>query len=62
MKVKYYTVQEVATICQVSPLTVYRWIKAGKLPVQTMGTHYSKFILETDIPTFLRKKFSKLRG
>jgi excisionase family DNA binding protein len=28
----YYTIREVAALLKVSYLTVYRWIRAGKLP------------------------------
>jgi excisionase family DNA binding protein len=60
MTPKYYTPQEAAIICNVSPRTIYRWIDNGKLPVKTMGKYYDKYILETDIPAFLRNRFKNL--
>jgi excisionase family DNA binding protein len=55
MNDKYYTPKEVSKICGVSILTIYRWIRTGKLPVKTLGSHYKKYILESDIPTFMRE-------
>lgn len=37
MAPKLLTVQEVATILRVTPNTVYRWIKRGRLPVVRIG-------------------------
>jgi excisionase family DNA binding protein len=34
---KLLTVQEVATILRVTPNTVYRWVKRGRLPVVRLG-------------------------
>lgn len=33
----YYTVAEAAAVLDVSPSTVLRWIKAGRLPAQRVG-------------------------
>jgi excisionase family DNA binding protein len=53
---KLLTPAQVAKICGVSRMTVYRWMRSGKLPYQTLGKHYPKLIYEKDIPTFLRRK------
>ncbi len=37
MAPKLLTVQEVATILRVTPNTIYRWIKRGRLPVVRIG-------------------------
>lgn len=55
---KYLTPKEVATICGVSYATIQRWIKSGKLPVKSdlyPSSRKRYYILESDIPSFLRK-------
>jgi len=52
---KYYTPLEVAKICGVDRITIYRWIASGKLPARSFGFKQRKYIAEIDIPTFLRK-------
>ena len=37
---KFYTPQEVAKILNISTLTVYRWIKSGKLKAAKVGKWY----------------------
>jgi hypothetical protein len=53
----YFTVKETAGICGVVPLTVLRWIYSGKLPAKQFKAKTKYYILETDIPTFLRREF-----
>ena len=50
---KFYTVDEVAQILKVNPMTVYRWIKAGKLPSYKVEKQYRINKLEFD--KFLEK-------
>lgn len=40
MKEKLLTINEITTILQVSKLTIYRYIKAGKLPAYKVGRDY----------------------
>lgn len=38
---KYFTTGEAATLCSVTPNTVYKWIRSGRLPAQrTPGGHH----------------------
>lgn len=37
---KYYTIYEISKMLKVSYLTVYRWIKAGKLQSNKAGKQY----------------------
>ncbi|MFN0118742.1 MAG: response regulator [Elusimicrobiota bacterium] len=38
---KSYTIGELASICQVTPTTIYRWVISKKIPsFQTMGRHH----------------------
>jgi excisionase family DNA binding protein len=53
---KYYTSTQVAEMLGVTRMTIYNWIRRGKLPVKSMGLHYTKYITESDIPAFLRRK------
>jgi putative resolvase len=39
-KEQYYTIEEVAKMLKVAYLTVYRWIKAGKLKAVKAGKQY----------------------
>lgn len=40
MSETYFTLEHVAQILQVSYLTVYRWVRAGKLPASKVGRQY----------------------
>ncbi|MCC7436772.1 helix-turn-helix domain-containing protein [Candidatus Nomurabacteria bacterium] len=40
MEEKYYSIDEVAELLKVAYLTVYRWIKAGKLEAVKAGKQY----------------------
>lgn len=48
---KYYTIQEVADILKVAYLTVYRWIKSGKLMALKAGKQYR--ISKSNLDLFL---------
>jgi excisionase family DNA binding protein len=51
-KVKHYTTYEVSKICGVAPITVGRWIQAGKLKAfRTVGGH--RRILASSLDRFL---------
>lgn len=51
---RFLTTGEVAQYCQVSPVTVFRWIKEGKLSAHsTPGGHYR--VRATDLLAFLAK-------
>jgi len=54
---RYLTPKQVAKLINKSEMTIYRWIKSGKLPAEKnefpSGRH-QYFISETDIPSFLK--------
>lgn len=33
----FLTIDEVSTVCRVTPRTVYKWIRAGRLPAYRVG-------------------------
>ncbi len=37
---EFYLVDELAAKLRVNPMTIYRWIKAGKLIASKFGRHY----------------------
>ncbi len=39
-QIEYYTLDEVAAMLKVVYLTVYRWVKAGKLKAYKVGKQY----------------------
>jgi len=53
---RFYTPKEVAEMCGVSLITVYNWIKKGRIRAESLGKKYKKYIPETEIPTFLRER------
>ena len=54
---KFYTVDEVAIILKVNPMTVYRWIKAGKLKSYKAGKQYR--VKKEDLDKFLEQNRHK---
>lgn len=48
----YYSIQEVATLLKVAYLTVYRWIRAGKLPSYKIEKQYR--INKNDFEKFMQ--------
>ena len=48
----YYTIIEVAKLLKVVYLTVYRWIRAGKLPAFQVEKQYR--ITKTDFEKFMQ--------
>jgi len=49
---KYYTPQEIASILKVAYMTVYRWIRAGKLEAYQVQKQYR--IKEFDFNKFMK--------
>jgi len=52
-KEQYYTIEEVAEILKVVYITVYRWIKQGKLESFRVGKKY--MIKKSDIEKLIEK-------
>lgn len=48
---KLYTVQQVADLLSVHPITIYRYIKQGKLKTKYIGRQYR--ITESDLDSFI---------
>ncbi len=51
MEDKFYTAQEVAKMLKVAYMTVYRWIRAGKLKAYQVQKQYR--IKEVDLKGFI---------
>ena len=51
MEDKFYTIQEIAVILKVDYMTVYRWIRAGKLEAYQLQKQYR--IREADFHKFM---------
>jgi excisionase family DNA binding protein len=51
MEDKFYTTQEIADILRVDYMTVYRWIRAGKLEAYQVQKQYR--IKESDFEKFM---------
>jgi len=51
---RYYSIAEVASMLRVAYLTVYRWIKAGKLGALRAGKQHR--INQTSLNKFLNNK------
>ena len=58
MEEKYYTSQEIASILKVNYMTVYRWIRAGKLEAYQVQKQYR--IKESDFKMFMEAKKTRL--
>ena len=54
MEEKYYTPQEIASMLKVAYMTVYRWIRAGKLEAYQVQKQYR--IKESDFKKFMGSK------
>jgi excisionase family DNA binding protein len=48
----YYTVTQAAKVLDVSPSTIWRWIKAGKLPAYRVGQRTIR-IKKADLPRII---------
>jgi len=53
-KTTFYTVKEVCEILKVKPLTVYRWLKAGKLKAVKIGKSFR--IEKSEFEKFVNQK------
>jgi len=49
----YYTLKDIAERLQVSYRTVYRWVRAGKLPAYKFGTEWR--VKESDLREFIER-------
>jgi len=56
---QFYTIDEIAELLKISYLTVFRWVKAGKLTAYKVGKQYR--IETNDLNNFLNesKKYAK---
>jgi putative molybdopterin biosynthesis protein len=52
------TIKEVAQILKVKPLTVYNWVKAGKLRAYKLGRIYR--VAEKDLEVFLSSSSTEM--
>lgn len=52
MEEKYYTINEVAELLKVAYLTVYRWIRGGKLKAVKIQKQYR--IRQSDLNEFIK--------
>jgi excisionase family DNA binding protein len=55
---EWMTVAQSAELLQLNPMTILRWIKAGKLPRRKIGKSYR--LSRTEITTFLNNRKVKL--
>lgn len=55
---KFYTVDEIAVILKVNPMTIYRWIKTNKLISLKAGKQYR--VKKEDLDNFLNNKKNKI--
>lgn len=61
MKDTYYTIQEIADLLKVNYMTVYRWIRAGKLEAYQVQKQYR--IKEVDFQKFMEaNKKNSIKG
>lgn len=54
---KFYTAREIAKILKVAYMTVYRWIRAGKLKAYQIEKQYR--VKDTDLQGFIETKLKK---
>jgi len=54
MEQEYYSIEEVAKMLKVAYLTVYRWIRAGKMKSVKAGRQYR--ITQSELDKFLNSK------
>ena len=57
---KFYTAQEIADILKVDYMTVYRWIRAGKLEAYQVQRQYR--IKESDFQKFMEASKANNKG
>ena len=56
---EYYSIEEVAKMLKVAYLTVYRWIRAGRLVSCKAGKQYR--IKKLDLDKFIKRSVKKWR-
>lgn len=49
----YYSIEEVSRMLKVAYLTVYRWVRAGKLVAYKAGKQYR--VTKSDLKSFMAK-------
>lgn len=59
MEDKFYTPQDIAKTLKVAYMTVYRWIRAGKLKAYKIGKQYR--ITEKDFNSFIKNNLYKTK-
>lgn len=57
---QYYTIKEVAEILKVAYLTVYRWVKDGKIEAYKLGKEYR--IKKDDLDKFVESSKYKTKN
>lgn len=55
-EVQFYTIQEVADLLKVSYITVFRWVKAGKITAYKVGKQHR--IKQEDLDKFIENSKS----
>jgi len=55
-EVQFYTIQEVADLLKVSYITVFRWVKAGKITAYKVGKQHR--IKKEDLDKFIENSKS----
>ena len=55
----YVTVYQAAKLCGVHFQTINNWMRKGVLPYEQVMKNSPKFILKSDLPSFLVKKVKK---
>jgi len=58
MNEEFFTLHEVAKLLKISYMTVFRWVKAGKLEAYQIGKQYR--IKQSTLDKFLEKKKVKI--
>lgn len=58
MNEEFYTLHEVADLLKISYMTVFRWVKAGKLEAYQIGKQYR--VKQSTLDNFLEKKKVKV--
>lgn len=58
MNEEFYTLHEVADLLKISYMTVFRWVKAGKLEAYQIGKQYR--VKQSTIDAFIEKKKVKV--
>lgn len=57
MNEKYYSIKEISELLNVAYLTVYRWVKAGRIKCYKIEKQYR--ISKTDLDNFMKLNSNK---